>query len=524
MINNSSKLINFSLVTVIILITIVKLNLAGTGFLCFPDEQRYFHTVKMLNALSNFNFREAVDNIFSAQGRPGDVIVKIIPTTLQYATARLFNLYLFESNNSYMMFLYNYMVHCLIIFFFYKLSRVALQEQKIALCSVLIYCSLTNSYLYIKHALPYDASLLFFLYISYKTFMYIEGYVKDNHKYFLVGFISFAGYLIYPGYFVLYIHIFFMLVLYKKENFSLREKISIIKFHSLGSITLLALAEALSLVGGKSYITSALSLSTTITQGSFEESFSFIIKYLLEVERLAGLTVICLTILTFIFSLKQKRQQYNLLNNYPVLVGLISIALYLFYASAGFFMHKFVFYGRLLHQFFPFLCIFSLSFICKMQTITKNTLIVLLSVISTQSFSANFLDILEIEYPRDVVWRLINKYGTDSINNICEHTDSWSIIPSKKELEKTGIFARERKHISNKDIILVNGCFFYPFSDISKYNSVKLPTGFKLRELNSYFLNFKAYQFEGYSITERENIDFLNLNIKTFVKDTRLSN
>lgn len=131
----------------------------GSGFMAFPDEIRYEQSARMLRNLSEFKLKASLVNMFSASARPGDVLIKTIPAAVQFVSAKTFGLQLYESKNSFPIFLFNLLVHCCILVILYKLSNHILHDNVLSLFSVLTWCLLLNSYIYLRHALPYDLSL-----------------------------------------------------------------------------------------------------------------------------------------------------------------------------------------------------------------------------------------------------------------------------------------------------------------------------------------------------------------------------
>src|SRR4026208_1430048 len=106
--NYEKEPLKYILVIIIVLITAVKLNLIGTGFLAYPDEFRYMSSRKALHDLSEFNIRGAFIDISSTNGRPGDAVLKMIPNSIQYLTAHIFKLNYYESENSAPLFIFNF--------------------------------------------------------------------------------------------------------------------------------------------------------------------------------------------------------------------------------------------------------------------------------------------------------------------------------------------------------------------------------------------------------------------------------
>ncbi|MBD0297901.1 MAG: hypothetical protein ICV51_04450 [Flavisolibacter sp.] len=503
--NIKRKPFYFFIIIVIVLITAIKFSLIGNGFYAFPDEFRYASSGMALQYLSELNIKNAIKAIFSTQGRPGDAIIKTIPNAVQYVTAKISKNDYYETANTYPLFIFNYIIYCLILIVHYRFSKLILKDSYLAIISVLLFSSLTNSYLYLRHALPYDASLLVFYLLIYIIVNYTTANSLKFYKSFLIGFFLFFGYLVYPGFFPLYC---IALGLFFLNNFSINI-FSIRVYHSIylvtGSIFCLIIFELMSrLGGGVSYISQALYLSSTIKQGSFEESFSFIVKYLFEVEGLTGIFLI-ISIVLFIIILIQIINKTFKQHVLVLLLGLLVIGSFLAYACAGYFFHKMVFYGRLLHQYFPFISIFSLFTLRHLiqKEASIQLLLSLLSLVFTINFMYKFNYYKTFSYPRDIAWELIKSYDIRELEEICEHSNSWSVFPKQKGKLRS-------------NIILVNCCYFYPVTNINNYKLFTPKYNYKLIVSKRHFNNFKAYQYEGYNIIERKNLDKMNLKIKAY--------
>lgn len=510
-INNIQKnLLKCFLLITIFFVTIYKITLIGDGFLAFPDEFRYAQSGSMLKNLSEKDIKSSIINIFSAQGRPGDVLIKTIPNSVQFVTAKIFGLSYYERNNSFPLFIFNYLVYIGILVLTYRLGYHILKNNILTLFSVLTYGLFTNSYIYIRHALPYDASLFICLFVIYKLIVSIDDVKMTFSKLLCLGFCSFFGYLVYPGYIPLYI-ISLIILFYKFRLNNLRIILSQLLFYSLGSIACLSLFELLSRFGGSSYINSALHLSTTVTQGSFEESFVFFIKYLIAVENLSGI-ILLISLVLFYSSLIKYFVMKDIENNSLILVlGTSILGLYLLYASTGYYLSKVVFYGRLIHQYLPFLCIFmavSLNNTFNNSRI-KYGFLLIISIVGIYNFIISIEYYKSYSYPRDVSWNLIKEYPNAKINTIFEYENSWSVMP------KPTNFKPIQNEESNQ-IYLINCCYFYPINNLEKYHEFKPNSNLKYYKSYNHFLNFKAYQYEGYSIQEREYLDRLSFKIKVF--------
>jgi hypothetical protein len=513
--------LQYAIIACIIFMTVHKLTLIGSGFLALPDEMRYVAAIDVLQYLSKLKIIPAIDALFSTQARPAETLVKMIPAAVQYISSKVLHLNLLESRNTYPIFIFNFIIYCCILRYHFNISNILLKDRLLALVSVLFFSALTNSYLYLRHALPYDESLLIFLIVIYKVLIYNENKQFSFKKTFFLGFFAFFGYMVYPGYFPLYIvsaGLFFFLEL-DKNNFL--EKVYQATTYTLGSLFCLGIFEGLSRVAGGSYIADALSISGSITQGSFEESYSFIVKYLFEVEGVMGGVLLFGVFLYYsilIFSFRK-----SIVNKRLFLLGIFLIGIYFTYASIGYFFHKMIFYGRLLHQYMPFICLFSvfafneiiLKLAPKIPIFSKCEMILsLFSLVFLINYCLNYWAYTAFAYPRDMAWAVSEKYQLKDIDNICEHADCWSLVPVEEDKILRG---SARRDTLKPDIIFVNACYFYPFDDLKKYQPYYPSSAYILVDSQRHFANCKAYQYEGYSIKERQNLDSVNFHVRRFI-------
>jgi hypothetical protein len=478
------------------------------------DERRYEKSGVALECISKGDAKGFFNAVFSTKGRPGETIIKCIPHALQFYTANKFNLNVYESRNAYPLFVFNFIVFCLILLVHYRFSHWVLKNERLALLSVLIYSCLTNSYLYLRHALPYDTSLLILYYTMYKAIQLADSDSLSIKKCFIIGLSAFIGYSVYPGYFPLVFLIGILLFYQFNNNFSLYYRIKAIASYVGGFGSLLILFELLSRIGDSSFVFASKGLSTTIVQGSFQECFSFLYKYLWEAEGNGGKILVfglSIFLIHLLFNLKK------IFFDNVLFVSLLLILAYLSYASLGYFFHRFVFYGRLIHMYYPFICIACVSLL-NTSFLTekyKNAIAICISFIFVFSFFKIFIQYKTYSYPRDIGWKYVNIYGKNAVHNICEYNGGVSQVPARV-LTKKSISPTEKIYDSFYFVALVNCCYHNTFFDIEKNKRFYLKTGGVLIEsLRPYYL-FKPYQYEGYGIEERRNIDSLQPLIKAY--------
>ena len=498
----------------IILVTGIKLFLIGNGFLNFPDEWRHIASGHVLKHIQNGEFENAIQTIFSTQGRPVDTIIKTIPNSLQYISAKIFDLEYYESDNSYPLFLFNFFIFCLILLVHFKVSNLFLKNQIWSLFSVLVFSCLTNSYMYLRHAFPYDCSLLILYYLLYKVLKITSEDSFTSKKVYFLGFFAFTGYLSYPGYFLFYAMLglifFFNNLNFDKSKIITRIKCSAV--YVLGSLTCLAIFELISRSVGVSYLESSRELSGTLNQGSFEECFIFLFKYLLEIEKLTGVLLIFgIIFFTYlVFKTLSTKKRINSLQK----VFIITAFILLLFAGAGFYFQKVVLSGRVIHQFFPLICTSSAYCLSILFANKRKYKIVILplSILIIFNFLVQFVEYKNYSYPKDISWHFFKKYYPREFTDVCEMGNSWSIMPiTNSELEK---FSNQ---LTDCKLEIVNSCTTYPFDLKTHTKHIKNEDETVLFS-GMHYLNYKGYQFETYKIEERREIDSVKLYIEVIKK------
>jgi hypothetical protein len=502
---------NKYLVIFIFATTLIKLLLIGDGFMAFHDEYRYSQSGIFFQKIKEHNVKGAINALFSTDGRPGDAVVRTIPITFQYITSKINHLYIAEPRNSYPLFIFNYVIYCLILLIHFRFSKLVLKDTQLALLSVLLLSVMTNSFLYIRHALAYDPSLLIFYFVLYQIAKNIENHSLKYTACFGWGMLAFFGYLTYPGYFLLYLLVGAVLFFFKIRSGKLLEKVKYVLAYGIGSITMLAITEIISRVGGKSYLTSAITISSTITQGSFDEAFSFLFKYLFEVEGITGVLIIGLLAFFYCQSIAAFTFKKVSTENLSMILSVSATTLFLLYASAGYFLHKWVFYGRLLHQFFPFICIICLMPLRKLDIsgLTGKLVYSLLPVILAISFTINFINMKSFYFPRDVAWKYVNM--GKKITNYCEFEVFWSQIYIREAVRVT-----DNKNDDYQSALMTNGCSYYPIASLDYFKPFIPKPNYQLLESHPYWSMFKGYQYEGYSMPERKMVDSMNFKISVY--------
>ena len=160
-------------------------------------------------------------------------------------------------------------------------------------------------------------------------------------------------------------------------------------------VAILALTEVLARVSGDSFIKQCQDLFKTINQGSFEEGYVFLWKYMSTVEGATGRLLVFYFGLFLVFSIRKCPA--------PIVAIFVLVILgYFYHATMLVVFKKTVFYGRLIHMYVPFI-VWSLVLFLKysLKDIHHRLIIPLVLCFSLASFLAFAARYVRLSYPID---------------------------------------------------------------------------------------------------------------------------
>jgi hypothetical protein len=493
-----------SLMLFLAMVSIIRFSFLGKGALGISDEWRYDESLRLLSFLAKQEWQNLFNAICNTQGRPADVIIRLPDALLQTIFYKITGKEAYHPISLLIPTSINVLVNFLIGVVFYKLSHFFLRkDDTYALSATIVFCLLVNNNLYIRHILPYDYSLLFF----FLALCMLLISKQSPKSFFMSGFFSALSFSTYPGYYggvvVIGILALFNIIKSNKSPF-LKQLI----FFGLGFASIFSMFEVLHQIVQKSYILNLSQLSSSITQGAFEEGFTFIFKYLVANDYAVGFLLIVADIiflLTGIASFIKNRYQVNLTQSNIIFISVLFI--FLFHVSSSVFFHRMVFYGRLAHFYFPFMVL--AAFVGLQNFRYKKYIAGILVATASCSFFYFINQFNKIDYPRDVLAKYgITAYLGDPLSKPTSITPQaiYEIgFPSFKILSIS-------KNIEN--FKLVNFAYFYPLEN--NYQAyTPLPTE-KLLYQSTHFQFFTPYCFEGFNPTEREIANKIQMKIKVY--------
>ena len=477
---------------------IAKTTLLGKGYLSLPDEFRYIAAQDFIEFFKKGEFNAALAQLFEVQGRPGLVIAAILPAGVQIVLSNYLMVPYNSATAAWVVYIYNIVIYLTILWCLFRISEKLGFTIYQSLLTLILFTFTLNGFIYLRHTFPYDTSLLCGL-LAFN--MLLGSRPLSLRSLILQGMAISACFLIYPGYFPLVFAFGLLLLFQNRASFGNAILIKQGLVFSASFSVPFIFIELVAGMCGKSYFFDAKQLSQTIIEGSFEEGFSFLFKYLWQVEQglsllyMLGLIIVLYLIFSKITLTKTSLDRTELL--------FVTIAIgFIFYASLVFFLHKMVFYGRIMHQFIPFMALFAiygLSQVIKMEKLKKQITVALPVFIFLLSLPA-YSQYSGMEYPRDFFNR-INRNDALKARAI-EYSCQWmSCIPRVERFADT-------QNIRFNRIILVNWC--HPSGDSKQkgkqWNLFIPAPGQKLLARAPHYMSYIGYQFEGANIKQRKEL------------------
>ncbi len=483
---------------------ILRLSFVTKGHLFWIDELRYTNAFLFYDALGQGQFQKAVEYLFHAHGRPGFVLISAIPAGIQLL-AQKFNfislgnpefMELLRQDKMTMAFnphffdipsIFNVVVGVAIMFVLFKMLQLFVRNNWLLYVGVVVYSTLVNTNFYIRHLVPYDMALLLFLIVLY--FVLKEISRKESRKMTAVttGMLSAFAFSVYPSYylFVLLIAVLFWL--------APQRKIAGFLVHSTSFAAVTGLIELISRWVGNSYIASLRELSTIAIQGTFEEGYIFPLRYLIHVEGVLGVVLIVLFCCFLLVCFRKSSASIKL-------IYFVLLAGYFYHATEGVVFKKMVFYGRMMHMYWPFLVMAAILFVDSIKNHRlRHRLSIMIAAVSLFSFFSFFKQYVQLEYPLDFGHRYSSRLPAGTVYRTNEQTSS------------------DRIAIQSAQGVLVNAEYFFPIWE--QWYPLDTPPEMKLVKAALHPLHFPAYQYEGHSVEDRQRLQQRKIYMRFYAKE-----
>lgn len=379
-----------------IALAVFRLSLISKGHLFYSDEFRYFQAFSAWHHFLHGKIIDGIGCFFKVYARPGFVLVSLVPAGLQLFLAHWVKI----PNSAVLSFFdlpsfFNVLITLTSSVVFYRIASLLTVRRGVAAAGTVVYSMLVNSNLYIRHMSPYDYSLLCFLIAIYVMLSRQHSGSCDWRSAAFCGFLCGLGFLIYPGYYALVAIV--ALCLAALARFDLK----VLAAYIVSLMGPILGMQALSLMVGASYFSDCRYVSSMINHGSFEEGFLFIVRYMHDVEGAAGAALLALALVYFCFIWARDGQASRwLLASAALMFG--------FHAVEGVVFHRMVFYGRLLHMYFPFVVLAAVRALDVIDQETwRKAAVCLWLAVSVVSFVPFAMAYSRLVYPGDLYFKYL---------------------------------------------------------------------------------------------------------------------
>lgn len=495
------------------LVTLARLCLIGKGTMAFVDESRYVNAMLGLRSLSEGHGQEFLRYINSMGARPGDGIWRAIPGMGQAILLLVFDLNPNAPPSLQVPQAFNVLIVSLNALLLYHIYRHFFSVG-LSLLGLVLYSSLVNTNLYLRHLLPYDHSLFFF-FLALTVLLRPRSSASLKFQA-IVGVLGGLSYAIYPGYFMgpmLLLALALLGLVEARRRDTLRAlKPAVAQL--TGLLAVLLAFEGLARLGDTSYWASSRYIATTVTQGSFSEGFSFIGSYFWQVEGWLGMSLLVL----FGVGLGLNWRSGWFGADFAAERGLVHLLTVVFLLWLGYAIvvqvgHKLVFYGRTLHFFVPFI-IMGVLVALRVGGHTEQIRTWLYwgtGSIGLAHFGIFLASYLRVDYPCDVAYRNgvfdYQQIAASQVNVCDEHLMAYRLFGP-------GLRSQLTQSHSAPVVQLLNFAYLYP---ISCYRPAHLHPGKILADV-PYFMMYCAYQFEGHSDSQRAILQNHELDFQIVAK------
>lgn len=461
------------LVLIVLAVGTYRLTLTTNGHFLWADEGHYTHSIRFLRALGEGSARAASEWLYAVWGRPGAVLLGTIPAAVQLARMPPGDPWPRDPHFYDVVSVFNVLLSLGILILFHRVAVRLLRDEWNALLATVVYGLLANTNLYIRHLGPYDMAMLIYMAALWLLLRQEGPGEIPLRRCVGVGLLAGLAHSVYPGYF------YFPVILAVIVATHGRQPIRQLFAYGESVVAVFLAFDLLSAAVGKSYLLASLQGTRLIAQGSFEEGYIFLPRYLADVEGPVGYLLLVTGIASPAFLWRGPREER------PLRIVLTAAAAgYLLHGTFSVVLHRMVFYGRTLHMYLPFLVLAAVSTIRAMPHHSlrrwATVAMVILSAVSFGNFVVQFAGVVS---PGDVVWKYLGETPPGEIHSVQENERLQRPLP------------RGTRYV------VVNGGVLSPIPE--EYSPYTPPAGATVVADVPHPLQFPAYLYEGYSIPER---------------------
>ena len=468
------------------------------GQFYYPDEWRYRRSLEVADHLYQGRFTDAFNGLLRYYKHHGIAAAKLLPALFHRGIHGLTREGpLLWDKTDYRQFLpLDFRISALIfampsvlsIGMIYLIARRAGADEAEALLGAFLLAAANTFFIWSKHLLPYDISMLLGLTVIYFALRLNTARAVNG---LWIGSLTFLTFWIYNGHLTLVIVIGLLYAVYLAQN----PRQILIRSLAMVSVALLffiPIAVFNAFAFNVDVIFKLTVFSSQVTHGDFAEGIVFPFLYFRDAE--GGIALVWLIGLAFaawrLWHQPDGRRRGRLW-----LVCLLTLYLLMSLVSTG--LQLFVLYGRTVRALAPFivmLCAYGLTpWLLRYGRKALSLFIISVSALAL----TNFIPAIQQQYSYEIVRQVHREYDDLSF----ETTFS---LPSRYHMQMPEVPTARYK--------LINTGFYYPIAEIADR-----PEGEVLLEVSHPF-NYKPWQYEGMTPAMREIVN--RNDVKIWLIDT----
>lgn len=406
------------LATVLAIVTLYHVTLLGRGALAFPDEYMSFRSsLQIVDALSKGDLRGAAAGTIGFWGaRPAEFLLRAPAAALQRLAERWTSLPPTSPASLPLATAQNVPVSLGLSIIFFHVTRRLLGNESIAQLAGAAFALLATNHIWVRHLLPYDAALAVHLaavglYLNARipeaatgpqlksAILWCAPAVFTSALYpvvfyrvrelglpwamlILTCWVFFAGRLssllpravwrsaliagavsalaltFYPAYYSFTIAVGLMFAVTGSPTRPLSAGLKTVlptATYASGVLSVVFAFEVIARIGGLSYLGAARLMPQTINQGTYEEGFIFLPRYLLATDGVSAVFLVGAAMAGFLVLIWRWSRGTLVPAEIPLLrVTFTLLALYLAYGFQSTVLHRMNFTGRYVRMYIPF--------------------------------------------------------------------------------------------------------------------------------------------------------------------------
>lgn len=404
-----------------------RFTLINKGHFFWGDERCYLAAPQLVDDFAAGDYGQGIQRLFGFGARPVFVAVSVVPALLQRWVGGALNVAP-DSLQSYdIVSAFNVLVTLGVTLCIFVLLRRWAGSAWYALLGAGAYSLLANANICIRHATPYNESLLLDLIALILIADPRASEKPASTRFVLAGIMTALGYACYPGHYA-----FVMINGVAAVAFARRRWFAAFGFVVSAAATLGAF-ELTSRLVDRSYFQSLRTLAGTVRHGHFDEGYLFLWRYLKEVEGPVGVTLFVLCGIFVMYYVSRLWRCGRRQTDGPCPGGIeapsknerqhearwhavlwTAVVAYAFHAALGVHFHRVVFYGRILVMYLPFVVMMGVLALTVVRWRTVRVIgacaLVGSSVWSFLLFAPAYA---RLTYPADFLQQAMNGAGRD---------------------------------------------------------------------------------------------------------------